>query len=173
MVLTSLTAAADTIYPETVLTPIDRLMYLRVTNKQKVPANIVGVQADASEGGWFSGWTKLCLVSLTARQIVHPDTARKTGMLASGLSEIFSEAAKKPVLPWESIAGFIGWECPLKRGCGNTYRVGISDAAGNVSWQVISPANAEIPANIQYPTLNFVESVTFVNLRVKRVCEVR
>jgi hypothetical protein len=120
---------------DTILHPINALLFVQTTNKQSFAANIVGFSLESSNDSWWPTWTKLCRVDLRNAQILWLSDTDVTTLIGAEVFETKAMAA--PIAPMQPISGWTAWECPKGKTCDlKKLRVGISDAAGTVSWQV-------------------------------------
>ena len=130
-------AALSLTEADTVLNPIDELLFVRVTNKQTVPVTISGLSLEVADDSWwpFGGWIKLCRVDVRTAQIIF---LRDDGSANLLKAETFEKIAMSgPLAPALPINGWTAWECPKGDTCNRKYlRIGVSDSAGVMSWQV-------------------------------------
>jgi|ERR1700730_8137322 hypothetical protein len=160
---------------EFVLHPVSILLYMRITNKQNVPAVLNGISLETSvKGGWKS-WQKLCPVDMRGAQLAWIDISQNgEATLFSADQNLEPKLIDKPLAPFETVAGWTAWECPRDIFCQpGIFRVGLGDAAGGMSWQQVpSPIDTPIGSTLNTPGLRTAGRINLLggSRRVMQSC---
>jgi hypothetical protein len=159
---------ASSLQAETLVTPVDRLWYLQITNKQPTISNLVGISVELSNGQWWPRWTKLCHVNLRAGQLLFLNSEKRATLY--GPENMIDTTITSPIEPMHTVAGWSAWQCPPGSVCvGAKFKVGLTDSAGAVFWQVLS--EPEIVPNLQGSALHVVQEIELKSpIRTYSVC---
>lgn len=159
--------AASSLGGDTIgLTPVNRLVHLTVTNKQSAPSMITGYSVEVADDSWWPTWHKLCRVDLKNTHLLFLDDERTA---TRNVFEGFDARAASSIPVRETISGWTGWQCPDAKSCiGKRLRIGVIDAGGAVSWQVVSKPS--ITPHLPEATLKPAEQITVSNPRLLSSC---
>jgi hypothetical protein len=160
---------------DTIIHPVSMLLYMRVTNKQSTPAVLNGISLEISSNGWWKTWQRLCPVDLHASQLAWININQSGEATLFGADQnLEPKLMDKQLAPFETVSGWIAWECPKNALCApEVLRIGLSDAAGSVSWQhVPSPVNLDIGSTLNAPGLRTAGRINILDSprRVMRSC---
>jgi len=149
--------SADILDSEIVIRPTNFLVILHITNNQNVEGRISGLTLETSDSPWTPFWTKLCRVDLSASRLGY--------LLAEDKVTFFDPTdlldprlTASPIPPHATVTGWTAWNCPKDRECAsNKLRIGLADASGNVTYQILS--RSDFPANINLGRLTPIETI--------------
>jgi hypothetical protein len=158
---------------------VNHLLYVQVTNKKSTPTNLVGISLEVGGEKWWwpswalqsPTWTKMCPVSLVSSRLAFGTDTRDVTFFGDA-ENLENKVIDKPIAPAATVSGWTAWECPAGQEClGKYLRIGLSDASGAVSWQIIDePA---IEPNLRISGLRKVESSDLSQSRLRNVSACR
>jgi hypothetical protein len=151
---------------------INRLLYVQVTNKKSTPTNLVGISMEVGgDKWWWPSWTKMCPVSLISSRLAMAMGDGKAAFFSDG-NNLENKVIDKPIPSAATVSGWMACECPPGQECKGKYlRIGLSDASGTVSWQIIDePA---IEPNLQIAGLRPTETLDLSNSQIRNVSDCR
>jgi hypothetical protein len=131
---------------ETVVHPINQLLYVQINNRTNVPRRIAGISIESAERKWWwpswawewPTWSKLCPVELKTTHLVWAAIDLKNASEIADKLNFERMYSGKSLAPNETASGWMAWECPKGTAClSSKLRIGIADTSGSTSWQVI------------------------------------
>jgi hypothetical protein len=161
---------------ETIIRPINHLMYVRITNRTNQPRRLAGIAIEVAETrpwwpSWLwepSSWTRLCQVQLHDAPLITGIDAEHMRKIdeSNNLENVINDGK---LAPFDTVSGWTAWECPKGKNCSpSRIRIGLSDTAGDLSWQTLEEQSVE--PNLQSAKMTFGAPFSLESPRVAPLC---